>query len=33
MTGINNEARRARRDEGLQPVSPNINVNTLKQEN
>jgi len=33
MLGINNEARRARRDEGLQPVSPNINVNTLKQEN
>ena len=33
MTGINNEARRARRDEGLGPYSPNINVNTLKQEN
>ena len=33
MTGINNEARRARRDEGLAPYSPNIQVNTLKQEN
>lgn len=33
MTGVNNEARRARRDEGLAPLSPNINVNTLKQEN
>jgi len=33
MLGINNEARRARTDEGMQPLSPNVQVNTLKREN
>jgi len=33
MTGVNNEARRGRRDEGMGPYNTNVNVNTLKQEN
>jgi len=33
MVGANNEARRGRRDEGMQPGSQNVQVNTLKQEN
>jgi hypothetical protein len=33
VLGINNEARRARRDEGMAPLSQNVNVNTLKGEN
>lgn len=33
MLGVNNEARRARRDEGMGPYNTNIQVNTLKQEN
>ena len=33
MQGVNNEARRARREEGLAPNNTNVNVNTLKQNN
>lgn len=33
MTGANNEARRARTDEGMGPYSTNVQVNTLKREN
>lgn len=33
MTGVNNEARRARTDEGMMPLSQNVQVNTLKREN
>lgn len=33
MIGVNNESRRARRDEGMQPLNRNIQVNTLKGEN
>jgi len=33
MTVANNEARRARTDEGMGPYSTNVQVNTLKREN
>lgn len=33
LTGVNNEARRARADEGMSPLNLNVQVNTLKREN
>lgn len=33
MQAVNNEARRARREDGMQPLNPNVQVNTLKGDN